>query len=204
METNLQSTSYLGPIQFFVQIAKSYNVTIETQEHYNKQTYRNRCQIYGANGLLNLSIPIQKTGTSHSKIKDVKINYADRWQKIHWKSFESAYRRSPYFEFYEHKFEKYFNNQKHTFLFDYNLDIFTTVLELLDLSQTINFTEEFIKEPANTFDLRNKDPKKNKELSYSRYIQVFEDKAGFIPNLSIVDLLFNEGPNSKSYLLEQV
>ena len=203
MSFSLQASSYLPPIQFFIEIATTNSVCIEAHENYTKQSYRNRCEIYGANGKLPLCIPIHKNRVGRTKIKDAKINYSDRWQKVHWKSLESAYRRSPFFEYYEHEFVAFYNSKKHTFLFDYNLELLNKTLQLIGMNPEISFTEEYIKSPKNiTADLRNIDPKDrdSEAENYTRYIQVFEDKKGFSPNLSIVDLLFNEGPNSSTYL----
>jgi hypothetical protein len=199
----LLSTAYLAPIQYYTKFLKYDEVYIEMKENFIKQSYRNRCKIYGANGELSISIPIKKTSTK-IKIKDVQIDYDTKWQKLHWKSIESAYSSSPFFEFYEDDL-KAFYERKYKFLIDLNAEIQKVILENLDLQIDFKYTEEFNQLANEKFiDLREIiHPKKqviDPAFKTIKYTQVFADKHGFIPNLSIVDLLFNEGPNSVELL----
>lgn len=198
------STAYLPPIQYFSKLKNFNEVTIEHHEHFQKQTYRSRCHIYGANGMLKLSIPVTHSG-ERTIIKDVKISNTHDWQKIHWKSIESAYRCSPYFEFYESEFAPFYQEKKTEFLIDFNNEILDLLLRLLKLKITIKPTSEYTQEITTGADFRNNiTPKipaeQDKQFISQPYIQVFGSKHGFIHNLSIIDLLCNEGPNSPFFL----
>lgn len=197
------STAYLPTISYLTMLANADNVFIETHENYIKQSYRNRCEIYGANGKLPLSVPIKKINSTKSNIRDILIDYSTSWQRLHWISIESAYRSSPFFEFYMDDFIGYYN-KKFKFLFDFNMELITVILKALELDNNIKLTKEFIPDYNNeTTDLRSIiHPKKKADKQYpsESYIQVFIDKHGFIPNLSIIDLIFNEGPNAISFL----
>ncbi len=195
------ATAYFGNIQYYSAWANAESVLLETHENFQKQSYRNRCAIYGANGLLNLIIPIKRTGV-RSGIQNVAINNEERWQKLHWKSLESAYRSSPYFEYYENRLKEVFSKSYES-LFDFNLDCHNVVLEILDLPSMSSTTEEYKESYDAEIDLRSTiHPKVVQEMAYPQrsYNQVFEDRFGYIPNLSILDLIFNEGPNAISYL----
>lgn len=192
---------YAGNINYFSVLKKSGGVVFDKHENYIKQTYRNRCSIYGANGKLDLIIPIEKGSHGHRAVKDVKISYADHWQRMHWKSLESAYRSSPYFEYYEHEIIPFYEN-KTEYLVDYNLLWYNKINKLLDLDSNIIFTEKYEIANENFSDLRNiADPLiKIPETNFKLYTQVFESKLMFIPNLSVIDLLVNCGPESGNYL----
>lgn len=173
---------------------------MEIQEHFPKQTYRNRASIYSPNGTLDLMIPVIKGSKVHTKVKDVKISDEFKWQRLHWKSFESCYRNSAYFEYYEAEFNKFYN-VKYDFLYDFNIDLFQWILKQLKLNIELKFTEEYIKTYEDVFDARYRFPVKDKHLASSAkpYFQVFDDREGFKANLSIVDLLFNQGPQAKAF-----
>jgi hypothetical protein len=194
----LLSTAYLPPISYFQKIASSENFRIEKHEHFVKQTYRNRCHIYGANGVQSLSIPLVNT---HEKtlITKKKIAYKQNWQQQHWRSLESAYRNSPYFIYYQDEL-KLFYEKEFEFLFDYNTALLKTLLKVLKLNVEFGFTDDFEKEAAK--DHRNiispKNPAAEKDCLH--YAQVFEEKHGFKADLSIVDLLFNTGPKAAAFL----
>lgn len=199
------STAYLAPIQYYTKLVKYKNVFIEMHENFVKQTYRNRCKIYAANGELSLSIPVKKRPTK-TLIKDIYIDYDTNWQKMHWKSIESAYRSSPFFEFYEDGLKPFYH-KKYKFLVDFNLEIQNVLLELLELQVDYKFTEEYHHKMTYEFDdFRDKiNPKKkdyDPEFKPVNYIQVFQEKYGFLPNLSIIDLLFNEGTNAQEILIK--
>ena len=197
MNSIILNTAYLPPIAYYKSLLNATSVLIEHCEYFQKQTYRNRCNIYGANGILNLSIPIQKRGVK-TLTKDVKISYADNWQKLHWRSLQSAYRSSPFFEFYEDDFVAFYESKKHIFLIDFNAAILATTLKLLDKSiEFKNTTSYYKKYDEGVNDHRNYNFQKltpsDSNTFVKPYIQVFENKHGFIPNLSIVDVLFNQG-----------
>ncbi|HVA98510.1 MAG TPA: WbqC family protein [Bacteroidia bacterium] len=195
LTTAIVSTAYLPPIAFFKVLTDYPTILMEEMEHFPKQTYRNRCEIYGANGLLTLSIPLEKN-TKRTLTKDIRISYSQNWQHIHWLSLQAAYRRSPFFEFYEDDFAPFYESKKNIFLKDFNDSFLELLLQLLKINPSINNTISYEKEYPNAIDLRNAiSPKKNAEtFAYQskNYTQVFENKHGFIPNLSIVDLLFNQ------------
>ena len=192
--------TYLGPIHYYRTIATHQHVILENYENFPKQTFRNRCVIYGANGALNLTVPtLHISGERSMHIR--RISYRENWQKLHWKSLETAYRSSPFFEYYEDDFSEVLM-AKYELLIDLNTALMKLVLGILDiqvsLSQTSTFELNF-----DGVDLRDfYTPQSGQSLKedFKRYSQVFEDKHGFIPNLSIVDLIFNQGPGSKDYL----
>lgn len=192
---------YIPPVSYFSGIKNcDYNFKLEIQEHFPKQTYRNRASIYSPNGTLDLMIPVIKGSKVHTKVKDVKISDEFKWQRLHWKSFESCYRNSAYFEYYETEFNKFYN-AKYDFLYDFNMDIFQWVLKQLKLNIELEFTEEYIKTYDHVVDARSQFPVKDKHIisSAKPYFQVFDDREGFKANLSIVDLLFNQGPQAKAF-----
>jgi WbqC-like protein family len=201
---------YAGNIHYFSQL-KNCSTTRPTEssgralfdlhEHYIKQTYRNRCTIYGANGRLDLIIPIEKGKHGHQAMKDVKISYDGNWQKMHWRSLESAYRSSPYFEYYEHEFIPFYE-KKTDYLVDFNLVLHEKLNKLLDIPNHFVFTEKYAVAGENFTDERKlADPFLNlPETNFKNYTQVFESKLEFIPNLSVIDLLVNCGPESGNYL----
>jgi len=193
---------YLPPVSYFSGLKDfDYNFLLEKEEHFPKQTYRNRARIYSPNGHLDLIIPVIRGANVHTKMKDVKISNDFNWQRLHWKSFESCYRNSAYFEFYEDEFS-HFYHQKFEYLFDYNLELLQWLFKQLKKEPTIGFTTEYIKEIDPALDFRAKIHFKNaiNTEDFKPYFQVFDDREGFKPNLSIVDLLFNQGPQTKSYL----
>ena len=190
--------SYFGPIEEFVYLAQHDSVTYEIKEHFVKQSYRNRCVIYGANGLLRLTVPLVLKSREKTAMEDIKISYAENWQSQHWKSIQSAYKNSPFFDFYEELLLPLFL-EKYTTLKELNVKTLSIIKECLQLDCSIKFNSEFI--PYSENDLRlTIHPKRKPTLELSRYIQVFEEKFKFYPNLSILDLLFNEGPSALLYL----
>ncbi|MCF8391283.1 MAG: WbqC family protein [Bacteroidales bacterium] len=202
----LLSSTYFGPIQYFARIASFRTVYIEKYEHYLKQSYRNRCEIMAANGKLSLVVPVKKPNGNKTLIKDILIDYDTDWQKIHLQSILSAYKNSAFFE---HYFEDYFRliKKKSKFLFDLNAEITGTVMRHLDLSGEILFTGKYAEEEDNFLDYRSlihpkKDIEPDTNFDPPDYIQVFSDKHGFMPNLSILDLIFNAGPEA-GYLLKR-
>lgn len=193
---------YLPPVGYFSGLKDfDYRFLLEKEEHFPKQTYRNRARIYSPNGHLDLIIPVVRGAKVHTKIKDVKISNDFNWQRLHWKSFESCYRNSAYFEFYEDEFSHFYHTRFES-LFDFNLQLLEWLLKQLKKEAAIGFTSEYIKEIDPALDYRTKLHFKHAidESDFKPYFQVFDDRGGFKPNLSIVDLLFNQGPQTKSYL----
>ena len=190
--------SYLGPVAYYSAILQSEQIFIETKEYFIKQSFRNRCSIMGSNGTQTLTIPKERKSSDKTLISDISISNQDNWQKSHWQSIVSAYNSSPFFEYYKDELLPFYNT-KHNTLFDFNLKLSKTILELMQVEKKINFTSKFQKE-CNGLDFRSsKFILKNQE----EYQQVFCEKYSFIPNLSILDVLFNLGPETTSYLERQ-
>ncbi|TWP23268.1 hypothetical protein ETU10_07910 [Apibacter muscae] len=188
---------YFAPISYYNVWGLHKDKAIERWENFPKQTYRNRCIIQGANGKLPLIIPIEHSGARI--IKDIKISYSSAWQKIHWKSLQSSYQSSPYFEYYEDSLSKIFE-KKETFLFDLNLSTLEWACKILDLDNNFIYTQEYIQK-SEIMDFRiSFNAKKNDEYKNPYYIQVFSDRFEFMNNLSILDLVFNVGPKSANYI----
>lgn len=192
---------YLPPIHFFTALQQSPSpVFFEKQEHFPKQTYRNRTSIHSPNGKLDLIIPVVRGNNAHTVFKDVKISYDFNWQRLHWLSLQTSYRSSAYFEFYEDDFAPFYHRQW-KYLADFNFELIDLLLKKLKLGVSHQFTEEYT-EPGDTLSnfRKNIHPKKENIHPVKPYFQVFEDRNGFLPNLSIVDLLFNQGPQTSRYL----
>lgn len=201
MQNILLHLPYFGPVSHFRELVKPATVWIEVEDNYQKQTYRTRTYIYGANGKLLLNIPIKhlhKAEKQHQKYKEVRIANDFKWQQQHWKSLKSAYQTSPFFEYYEDELAPLYH-QEFDFLMDFNFRCFEIISECLQLDVNYNKTFEYIMDPENMLDKRNLINAK-KVVDIPRYNQVFMDKKGFLPDLSILDLMFNEGPNSLNYL----
>lgn len=190
--------SYFGPIEEFVYLAHNNFVVYETKEHFIKQSYRNRCIIYSANGLLRLTVPIVLKSREKTSMENIQISYAENWQSLHWKSIQSAYKNSPFFDYYEEILLPIFF-EKFKFLKDLNIKTHEIMKRCLQINCSIEFNTEF--NPYLQNDLRQLiHSKKKSHLQLNRYIQVFEERHGFHANLSILDLLFNEGPAAIVYL----
>ena len=190
--------TYFSPISQYQALLNSNSITFEVEDNYQKQTYRNRCYIYGANGkqLLNIPVTIPKS-SKKTKSKDILIENSN-WQKQHYKSLEAAYNHSPFFEFYKDDLRKIFS-KKYTYLLDVNLDSFHFIMDALELPKEYTLSKTYEETKLNDF--RNlADSKKKVEISTITYIQMFDQKFGFLKNLSILDLLFMEGPNSINFL----
>ena len=177
------------------------NAVIEQCENYMKGGYRNRCHIIAANGLLALSIPLLKGKNRQTSIREVGISYSDNWQKMHWQSIQSAYGNAPFFEFYADELKVHYEKETAS-LFDFNLGLIQTILELIGVDDTcIAFSDSFEKKPV-LLDFRNGiSPNKNKQIpdehfEAMEYAQVFLEKHGFVENVSILDLLFCAGPEA--------
>ena len=193
------TSAYLAPVEYYSAMAKADVVFLEQYDYYLKQTYRNRCHIAAANGVMALSIPVEKSAGAKQLTKDVRISAHNDWQIQHWRSIESAYNSTPFFEYYKDDLQPFYE-KKWDFLWDFNWEIQLKILELLDLDLKIQLTEQY--QPSLNLavvDLReNIHPKKVTQATKAKpYYQVFEQRFGFQPNLSVVDLLFNMGNESQ-------
>ena len=198
----LLSTAYLPSISYMAMCSVSSKASIESCENYVKQSFRNRTQIASSNGILDLIIPIEKSNGSKTHIKDIKIMYAEQWNKQHIHAINSAYKSSPFFEFYADDFMPIIEKQ-FTFLWDLNLELLKAFSKIIPLQCEFVETNQFLEiQSQNAEDYRYViTPKKQlpKEI-FDDYYQVFNYKYGFIPNLSIIDLISNVGPDSIIYL----
>jgi len=191
------STAYFPPIQYFSKVVSYNKITIEQYENYAKQSYRNRCRILSPSGIQSLSIPVEKISGKKQLMKDLKIDYTLNWQSNHFKSIQTAYFSSPFYEYYIDAFLPFFK-KKTIFLFDFNLEILIMLLHEMQKKRTIICSESFQPEyqiPDYRYAIHPKtDHSSDKEFTSIPYTQVFSDKFDFTPNLSIMDLLLNEGP----------
>ncbi|SEC90022.1 WbqC-like protein family protein [Tenacibaculum sp. MAR_2009_124] len=191
--------TYFAPISQYAAIYQSDRVVFEVHDNFQKQTYRNRFCIYGANGKLSLSIPVKhKTNEGRKKTRDTLVENDFPWQQQHLKSLQTAYRSSPFFEFFEDELTTIFS-KKYKYLHDVNLDTYSFVSEALELDHDYIKTEDYVIEVDNDF-RQLALAKKGISIEMDSYIQMFDDKHGFLPNLSILDLLFMEGRNTISFL----
>lgn len=204
MKQILLSSAYLPPIAYIQAIAKSDVAIIDHVEPYCKQSYRNRSIILSGNGPLMLSIPILKC-KPQTPISEVKIDYKLPWQRTHWRAITAAYNNSPFFLYYQDYFYPFYTKQT-TYLTDFNYELIRCVLKLLSMDAHLSVLSE--KEAINEelfTDYRNLiHPKKmlpEELISSAEYYQVFSEKMPFVPNLSILDLLFNKGNQAKNYLI---
>jgi hypothetical protein len=190
--------AYLPNIHYCSWIIAQKQAYFVRDTHFQKQTYRNRTEIYGANGKLKLTLPIvHNKSKSHQKEGEVQIANTTAWQKQHWKSISSAYRSSPYFEFYEADLISFYKEEV-THLMQFNLNLLNKIMELIEFSMSYKIVKWKKDNYQRMDDLVN--AKKSLLINFEPYRQVFEEKNGFIPNLSIIDLLFNLGPDTLSYL----
>lgn len=223
--TTILSTTYCGPVQWYQKLYRSDMVLMECHETFQKQTYRNRCVIATTNGPQTLTVPVER-GTSPF-IRDIRISNHGNWRHQHWHALMSAYNESPFFDYYQDDFRPFFE-QQYNFLYDFNTEICQKVCELIDIQPNIRETEEYFRSTgvqecrsaddsmasnpssliphlsSNPIDLRSainpKHPDEDADFVARRYYQVYERKHGFQPNLSILDLLFNMGPESVFWL----
>lgn len=191
--------TYFPNIAHFWAILNADVVYFEVCDNYQKQSYRNRTEIYGANGKLALTVPVSYTQKNRQLYKDVKIANEEQWQLQHLKSLQSAYSMSPFFEFYIDDLMPLFE-KRFEYILDFNLKCFDVLINCLQLDVTPKSTTIFEKEPIGKTDFRNLVKRNFEVQSLQPYTQVFTEKHGFISNLSILDLLFNEGPNAELYI----
>ncbi|NDV96199.1 hypothetical protein D0T84_14950 [Dysgonomonas sp. 521] len=204
------SSAYLAPIWYYTKFCAGSRIFIEQCESYTKQSYRNRCMILSANGPIPLSIPVVHSSSEKTLTKNIRIAEHGNWQHMHWNAIVSAYNSTPFFEYYQDDFYPFYH-KKQTFLFDFNQELQALISRLLDIDlPTIEYTVEYKQEfSANESDFRDIiHPKKSPELDgdfiSTPYYQVFGQKFGFVENLSIIDLLFNMGNESRLILESSV
>lgn len=194
--------TYFPSISHYIAMLQSDSVTFEMEDNFQKQTNRNRMYIYSPNGLQLLNVPVKHGINKHQKYKDVRIENDFSWQKNHFKSLEAAYRTSPFFEYFEDDFRPLFE-KKHEFIIDLNLEIFALVNSSLGIKIEAQKTAEYFHEVTDYTDYRSLVNGKKDTTQIEEYTQVFNEKHGFINNLSILDLLFNEGRYAVDYLKNQ-
>jgi len=202
----LLSTAYFPPVEYFVYLMHHQKVTVDLHETYPKQTWRNRCLITGGNGSVVLSVPVHKPNGNNTRTRDVTISDHYPWRQNHWKTIHSAYRNAPYFIYYADLAEKLILQDKSELLADLNRNILDTMVEEFGLTAAIGYSDSFIRETSGCLDLRfsispkARDRQSIPELIFEPYYQVFEGRWGFVPNTSILDLIFNLGPDATDYL----
>jgi hypothetical protein len=197
----LATTAYLPSISYLLGCLHPQDLIIEQFETYRKQTCRNHCVIYGPNGKQTLSIPVLKVNGNHTLTKDIRISYSSPWQRIHWRSIETAYNNSPFFLYYRDLFEPFFEKETVS-LIDWNMQLLQVIFGIIRVKKNILLTENFEREPEGVLDLRAQFTAKQPagKVRWEPYIQVFSPKYGFIPDLSVLDLIFNLGPEAAGYL----
>lgn len=200
--SSLLLPTYFPSISNFSAIAKADTVVFEVEDNFQKQTNRNRTYIYSPNGIQMLNIPIKHSKEKHQRTKEVKLETAFDWQKQHFKSLEAAYRTSPFFEYFEDTLLPIFT-KKHTFLMDLNFETIEIISKCLNMKLEYEKTTEYFHEVTDSLDFRYLANGKKDVTNFNPYTQVFGEKHGFKNNLSVLDLLFNEGRFALDYLKEQ-
>uniref|UniRef100_A0AB33JBN3 WbqC family protein n=1 Tax=Prevotella sp. GTC17260 TaxID=3236796 RepID=A0AB33JBN3_9BACT len=197
------TSSYFGPVQWYQKLNRYEVCLIEQHDNFVKQTYRNRCTIATANGLQSLTVPVERTDNPKCPMRDVQVSDHGNWRHIHWNALLSAYGESPFFEFYADDLRPFFE-KKWKYLFDFNMEIMETMCGLLDIEPTVKLTPVYMEETEAYADFREvirpKHPGEDAEFIAKPYYQVYLQRHGFHPNLSILDLLFNEGNESVLFL----
>ena len=197
----LLSTTYFGPVQWYQKLHRADVVQIEKWESFIKQTYRNRCLIATTNGIQALTVPVVRNESP--LIKDIRISDHGNWRHLHWNALQSAYGESPFFEYYQDDIRPFFE-KRWDYLLDFNEAICQKMCELIDIQPSIQYSSDFVAEPNDVLDYRlainPKHPSPDADFTPKPYYQVYSEKHGFLPNLSVLDLLCNMGPESIFYL----
>ena len=209
MKTAILSSAYFAPVQWYQKLNRYENIVIEQHDNFIKQTYRNRCVIATTQGLQALTIPVERPSDvrlDKTQLKDICISDHGNWRHLHWKALLSAYGESPFFEYYADDIHPFFE-KKWKYLLDFNMEINQKMMELLDIEKSsLSLSNEYssYEGDSDTVDFREvirpKHPGEDKEWQPKKYYQVYQQKFGFQPNLSILDLLFNEGNEAVYYL----
>ncbi len=204
----LLSTTYFGPVQWYQKLYRYDRVFIERCDTFRKQTYRNRCVIAAANGAQALTVPVERAAGAQ-QVRDIRISDHGNWRHIHWHALLSAYSESPFFDYYADDIRPFFE-RKWEFLYDYNMEICRKMCELLDITPHIDPTEQYVhadelpRQDCEMTDFRDaidpKHPLEDRDFAPKNYYQVYAAKHGFLPNLSVLDLLFNMGTEAIFYL----
>jgi hypothetical protein len=196
----LLSTAYLPPAEYFMLISQADTALIEREENYLKQSYRNRCYILSSHGLQPLTLPVYSGSIHKTPVKDIRIDYTKRWQHVHLGAITAAYGSSPYFLYYIENIEKIIS-KKIDFLIDLNMELSEAILKMIKLDTKLTYTTDFV--PAGQYDkdFRYKiSPKKESHYTTKEYMKVFDCGKNFRQKLSIIDLIFNTGPEAINYL----
>lgn len=198
----LISTAYLPTVRYMSVLAKYGAATIEQYETFPKQTFRNRTTIATGNGLMMLNVPVSRPSGNHTTTAEMVVSYHEPWNIRHWRAIASAYNAAPFFLYYKDELEEILM-QRYEHLLQLNEALLNYLLKRLKITCQLEYTQSFIKEAASYIDLRESltVKKDDPSITYPPYSQVFESRHGFLPNLSVIDLLFNLGPEAKSYLL---
>ena len=206
MTTALLSSAYCAPVQWYQKLNRYDAVVVEQYDNFLKQTYRNRCIIATANGTQALTIPVEKGDTDKCLIRDVRISDHGNWRRLHWNALATAYGDSPFFDYYVDDLRPFYE-QRFAFLLDFNMQMTAKakLCELLDITPNISLSEEYVKDVESGVDdfrevIRPKHPMPDADFIPKPYYQVYAQRHGFIPNLSILDLLFNMGNEALFYL----
>ena len=202
MTTALLQTTYFGPVQWYQKLYRYDHCLIEQYDSYQKQTFRNRCVIATANGVQALTVPVEHSDDK-MLTKDLRVSDHNQWRRIHWNALQSAYSESPFFEYYADDIRPFFE-KKYAYLIDFNEEIRQKICELIDIHPDVEYTQAFTANNSPIKDFREvihaKHPQPDADFEPKRYWQVFQHKHGFLPNLSILDLLFCTGPEAIFYL----
>ena len=204
MTTALLSSAYCAPVQWFQKLNRYDAVVVEQYDNFLKQTYRNRCIIATANGTQTLTIPVEKGDSDKCLMRDVRISDHGNWRRLHWNALATAYGDSPFFDYYVDDLRPFYE-QRFAFLLDFNMQMTAKLCELLDITPNISLSEEYVKDVESGVDdfrevIRPKHPMPDADFIPKPYYQVYAQRHGFIPNLSILDLLFNMGNEALFYL----
>ena len=199
---------YNGPINLFSRLVREEHIVLEQFDHYQKQTYRNRCRILGPNGIISLSIPVIKVHGTKSYLRDIRIDYTGSWNRNHWRSLVAAYASSPYFGLLADELVPYYE-RKYEYLIDLNIELLERTLKVMGLNIPASCSSSFTEmdpdgDPRQFIHPKKKESVEDPDFLSIEYHQVFSDRFGFVPNLSILDLLFNEGPNATGILRQSL
>ena len=200
MTSALLQTTYFGPIQWYQKLYRYDRCLIEQCDSYQKQTYRNRCVIATANGTQALTVPVEVSGEK-CLVRDVRISDHNNWRRVHWNALQSAYSESPFFEYYSDDIRPFYE-KRYDYLVDFNEAIRQKICELIDIHPEVAYTTDYIKQYADDYReiIHAKHPQADSDFEPRPYWQVYRNKHGFLPNLSILDLLFCMGPEAVFYL----